>query len=218
MKIFARVLWMGVLVLTIGGWTALEAAPALQGEWTFNEGASTKPPAPSGDDQGRQNGGSGGGGRGGGRRGGGGGGFGGGGRSGGGRGGSAGGTGSGAGAGRGAISAQQQQAMHDLTTPAARLTIVQTDDMIIITTDQGQTIRLAPNDKNVKDENTGVERKTKWDGDKLVSEIGGLPAGKVTQSYSVAPDPRQLHIVVTLPNRQDSKQPIVLDRVYDASN
>ena len=185
---------------------------ALQGEWTLNADASTPAgdnPGAGGDGQPRRSGGGGGGGRGGGRRGGfGGGGFGGGG----------GGFGGGSqGSAPNSEAAQRQRdALRALTTPAARLTIVQTDTTVILTTDQGQTTRLAPNGKSVKDDNTGIERKTKWDSGKLVSEISGLSAGKVTQSYWIDPDKQQLHVATVLPNRSNNSQPITLERVYDA--
>lgn len=184
---------------------------SLQGEWTLNAEAST----PTGSDAsgagggGQPRRGGGGGGHGGGRRGGfGGGGFGGAGF---------GGGGGNQGAPSNSEAAQRQrEAMRAITTPAQRLTIVQTDTTVILTTDQGQTIRLAPNGKGVKDDNTGIERKTKWDSGKLVSEISGLSAGKITQSLWVDPDKRQLHVATVLPNRSNSSQPITLDRVYDA--
>ena len=67
-----------------------------------------------------------------------------------------------------------RDAMRDVTEPSERLTIVQTDSMVLITGADGRTTRLSADGKKIKDENTGVERKTKWDGGKLVSEISGL--------------------------------------------
>jgi hypothetical protein len=193
---------------------AAASAVPLQGEWRYNEGASTKPPEGfSGRAAGR------GGGRGDGRRGPlgptgrRGGGF----NPRGGRGGDSPDGPRGAGSG-GAAAARLQEVMQDINTPPARLTIVQTDSTVIITTDQGRTVRLAPNGKRIKDDNTGVTRKTVWEAGKLVTEIGGLSSGTVTQSYGLDPTTHQLHVVSTLPNRQNSKEPIVLDRVYDASN
>ena len=63
------------------------------------------------------------------------------------------------------------------TTPPTRWTIVQTDSAIVVTTNEGKTTRLAPTGKKIKDDNTKTERKTKWDGGKLVSEISGLGPG-----------------------------------------
>ena len=44
----------------------------------------------------------------------------------------------------------------------------------MLTGADGRTTRLSPDGKKIKDENTKIERKTKWDGGKLVSEINGL--------------------------------------------
>src|SRR5205823_3652131 len=56
-----------------------------------------------------------------------------------------------------------RNAMRDLMTPAEHLTIVQTDTTIVLTAQDGRTTRLAPGGKKIKDDNTGVERQTKWD-------------------------------------------------------
>ena len=80
--------------------------------------------------------------------------------------------------------ARMRDAMRDLTSPPSHLTIVETDSMIVMTSADGRTTRLAPDGKKVKDDNTGIERKTKWDGEKLVTEISGLgPMGKATQTH-----------------------------------
>ena len=63
------------------------------------------------------------------------------------------------------------------------MTIVSSDTTIIITTPDGHTMRLATDGKKIKDESTGIERKTKWDAGKLVSEVSGLGRGKITETY-----------------------------------
>ena len=75
----------------------------------------------------------------------------------------------GAGAGRDPEQAVRvRNAMRDLMNPSDRLTIVQTDSLIIITGSDGRTTRLSPDGKKVKDDSTKFEWKTKWDGAKLV--------------------------------------------------
>ena len=91
------------------------------------------------------------------------------------------------------------------------VTIVQSDSTIIITTKDGRTTRLSANGKKVKDESTGVERKTKWDGGKLVSEISGLGAGKITETYSVDAEHGQLRVALAI----DGPRKTSLRRVYD---
>jgi len=165
---------------------------AIVGAWTLNNDLSDQP----GRDQ-RDTGSDSGGRRGGGR------GMGGGGRRGGGGfGGGFGGRGGGRGAGTTMNPddmARMRDAMRDLTNPPSHLTIVETDSMVVLTSADGRTTRLAPDGKKVKDDNTGIERKTKWDGEKLVTEISGLgPMGKATQTIAADPENHQLRIVVQM--------------------
>ena len=211
-------------VLLPGSLSAQRATPStgtsIGGVWTLNNDLSDQPTdrGQRGDDGQRGsnggNGGSGGNGGGGGRRrgGGGGGGFG--------RGG--GGSGSGGGMGRGAAQgnpediARMRDAMRDITNPSEHLTITQTESMVVLTDADGRTTRLSPDGKKVKDDNTKIERKTKWDGGKLVSEISGLGPGKMTQTFSVDPEGKQLRIIVVMEGGGRSGQPRTIAHVYDA--
>ena len=92
--------------------------------------------------------------------------------------------------------ARQRDAMRDVTNPPDHYVITQTDSMIVLTAPDGRTTRLSPDGKKVKDDNTKVERKTKWDGGKLVSEINGLGPSKMTQTFAVDPESHQLRITV----------------------
>src|SRR5205085_11819085 len=76
--------------------------------------------------------------------------------------------------------ARMREAMRDITNPSDHLVITQTESMIVMTAADGRTTRMSPDGKKIKDENTKIERKTKWDGGKLVSEISGLGQGKIT--------------------------------------
>jgi len=67
---------------------------------------------------------------------------------------------------------------------------------------------------NITD-NTKIERKTKWDGGKLVSEIGGLGPGKTTQTFAVDPDSHQLRIIVQMEGGR-SGQARSITNIYDA--
>ena len=104
--------------------------------------------------------------------------------------------------------ARMRDAMRDLTSPSNHLTIVETDSMVVLTSADGRTTRLAPDGKKVKDDNTGIERKTKWDGEKLVTEVSGLgPMGKATQTIAADPESHQLRIVLqTEGGRQGGRQ------------
>lgn len=165
--------------------------PAIAGAWTLNAELSDKPPAPpEGDGRGRGRGGP----DGGGRRGGGGG-FGGG--FGGGRGGFGGPRGAGP-AGNPEDMQRRRDAMRDLFDAPERLTITSTGSMVIVTTGDGRTTRLAPDGSKIKDDSTGIERKTRWEAGKLVSEISGVIGGRVTETYAVQPDSGRLEIVLAM--------------------
>jgi hypothetical protein len=183
MRIFSTSMTCAVAVAVLGLVSPLGAnrAPtagshAIAGAWTLNNDLSDQPgrdQRDGGTNGGRRAGGGRGPGGGGGRRGG-------------------GGFGGGWG-GRGG------DAMRDLTSPSNHLTIVETDSMVVITSADGRTTRLAPDGKKVKDDNTGIERKTKWDGEKLVTEFSGLgPMGKATQTIAADPESHQLRIVLQM--------------------
>jgi hypothetical protein len=190
-------------------------ATSFAGGWTRNPDLSDAPAArgqQSDDGAANGNGGSGNGGGGGRRRGGGGGGggFGGGGF---GRGGGGGG-GRGAGATNPEDAARMRDAMRDITNPSDHLIITQTESMVVLTAADGRTTRLSPDGKKVKDENTKIERKTKWDGGKLVTEINGLGRGKMTQTFAVDPEGKQLRLTVVMEGGS-SGQPRTVTQVYD---
>src|SRR5262245_11227599 len=111
--------------------------------------------------------------------------------------------------------ARLRDAMRDVMNPPDHLTIVQSGALVILTSADGRTTRLSTDGSKIKDENTKIERKTKWDGGKLVSEISGLGPGKVTQTFAVDPEHHQLRIAVqTEGGRQGQAR--TLTHVYDA--
>ncbi|HZR26982.1 MAG TPA: hypothetical protein VFA59_25525 [Vicinamibacterales bacterium] len=202
----------------VGTWLSVESRaqtdkPSIQGTWTLNKDLSDQPTDRSnGNDNGRRNGY--GGGQGGRRRGGfggGGGGFGGG-FGGGGRGGYGGG-------GRQQMDPEQaarvRDAMREITSPSDHLTITQTESMVVITGADGHTTRLSPDGKKIKDDNSGIERKTKWDAGKLVSEISGLGQMKVTQTYAINPELHQLRITAQIEGGPGG-QARTVTHVYDS--
>jgi len=114
--------------------------------------------------------------------------------------------------------ARMRAATRDLMDPPDHLTITQTDSIIVITGADGHTTRLSPDGKKIKDENTGIERKTKWDGGKLVSEISGLGPGKATQTFTIDPESHQLRITVQMEGRSGrngNAPPRTIAHVYD---
>jgi hypothetical protein len=197
---------------------AAAAGSSIAGGWTRNADLSDSPSERGqGDDsgQGRGNGGS----SGGGHRRGGGGGYGGGGGFGGGGFGRGGGMGRGGGAAAPQMNPEEmarlRDAMRDITNPSDHLVITQTESMVVLTGADGHTTRLSPDGKKIKDDNTKIERKTKWDAGKLVTEISGLGSGKITQTLAVDAEHKQLRLTVVM-DGSHSGQPHTLTQVYDA--
>jgi hypothetical protein len=216
-----NLLSLGILAAVVVGPNPIAAqektpvsGPSIAGGWTRNADLSDAPSqrGQQGDDSGQGRG-NGAGGGGGGRRRGGGGGFGGGGF--GGRGGGMGRGGGGAAAMNPDEMARMRDAMRDIMNPSDHLIVTQTDSMVVLTGADGRTTRLSPDGKKIKDENTKIERKTKWDGGKLVSEINGLGPGKMTQTFAVDPEHKQLRLTVVMEGGR-SGQPRTITQVYDA--
>ena len=199
---FACVLSSG-LSLSLAAQSPNPSTTAIVGAWTLNKSLSdTQGTTPERGDRAGRGGGYGG------RRGGGGG-FGGGG----GRGGFGGGLGRGGGGGRGNPDdmRRSRDAMRDVLEAPERMTITETESMVIITTGDGRTTRLATDGKKVKDDSTGIERKTHWDKEQLISEVSGAGTGKITQTFVVNPESHQLTVTLDF---GDSRRPSS-HRVYD---
>ena len=111
--------------------------------------------------------------------------------------------------------ARMRDAMRDVTNPSDHLVITQTESMIQLTGADGRTTRLSPDGKKIKDDNTKIERRTKWDGGMLVSEINGLGAGKMTQTFAVSPEGKHLRITIVMEGGR-SGEPRTISHVYDA--
>jgi hypothetical protein len=107
-----------------------------------------------------------------------------------------------------------RDAMRDILEPAEHLTVTQTDSLVALTAPDGRTTRLAPDGSKIKDENTGVERRSRWEGGQLISEISGIGPGRMTQTFSVDREPRQLRIVVTI-DRGRGQPPRTVTSIYD---
>jgi hypothetical protein len=110
--------------------------------------------------------------------------------------------------------ARIRDAMRDITNPSDHLIITQTESIVVLTAADGRTTRLSTDGKKIKDDNTKIERKTKWDGGKLVSEINGLGPGKMTQTFAVDPEGKQLRMTVLIEGGR-SGQPRTVTQVYD---
>ena len=109
--------------------------------------------------------------------------------------------------GRGEDMARRRDAIHEIMTAPERLTITATESMVIVTDGDGRTTRLSLDGKKIKDESTGIERKTKWDGAKLTSEISGAGPGTMTQIFQVDPEHHQLLVTVQPPAKDGAPMP-----------
>jgi hypothetical protein len=109
--------------------------------------------------------------------------------------------------------ARRQEAWRDLVAAPDHMTIVQTESMIVITARDGRTTRLSPDGKKIKDESTNIERKTRWEDGKLVSDISGT-AGHATETYSVNPAQHELLVVVRLESSGSDESVRMLHRLY----
>ena len=198
---------LGVLALRGVGLQAQADASSIVGAWTIDRGMSDLGVGPAGrGNSGGANGRGGGGyGRGGGR----GGGF----------------PGGGGGSGRGGQGGGQPQdreemerrlaALRDIIEAPEHITIVQSNSLIIVTTGDGRTTRLSPDGDKVKDESTNIERRTKWEGGKLVSEIKG-DAGRITETYSADAAHHELLVIVRVEPSGREESARIFHRIYTA--
>jgi hypothetical protein len=108
---------------------------------------------------------------------------------------------------------RMRNALRDELQAADHLTIIESGTTLILTAGDGRTTRLSLDGKKIKDESTNVERKSKRDGGKVVSEVTGLGNGKITETYTVDLERKQLRMTLEVEGR-DRKATV--NRVYDA--
>ena len=96
------------------------------------------------------------------------------------------------------------------------LVIVEHADHVSITDENGQVQKLVTNGEKVKDEREGesFERRTRWDGRTLVTEIALSDGVRITQTYQKVAEGLQLVITTKLENSKFSG-PREFKRVYD---
>jgi len=87
------------------------------------------------------------------------------------------------------------------------MTITRTDAMVIITTGDGRTTRLSPDGSRIKDQSTGIERRSRWEGDRLVDEISGAGRGKILETYARDPETHQLIVTVQVEGGENAQEP-----------
>ena len=118
----------------------------------------------------------------------------------------------------GGMDAVQQMRMW-LHEPAARLTITQTDSSVMFIEGDGRSQTLVTNNERQRlPLGTGtVDVRTKWDDGRLVKESSLADGARVTETYSVVPESRQLHVLVKLTGSR-LPRPVSFRRVYEAES
>ena len=109
--------------------------------------------------------------------------------------------------------------MEQLAADRKILTVEQEEKQVTISDDDGQTTILYPDGKKHKGKDSSgplTNIKAHWEGNRLVSEGKLGHAGKLTETYELSPDGKELYLVQRLDNSQLSA-PLVIRRVYDAA-
>jgi hypothetical protein len=99
------------------------------------------------------------------------------------------------------------------------LTIDQNDKQISITDDSDHAENLYPDGKKHKgDDSSGPKTgiKTHWNGNRLVAESKLGHSGKLTETYELSPDGKQLYYTSELDSSR-LESPLIIRRVYDNS-
>ncbi len=115
---------------------------------------------------------------------------------------------------------EQGVSQEDLERMAANpkmLRVEQSDKQITITDDSGEVKNLTADGKKHKETDSSGEKtsiKAKWEGDRLVTESKLGHSGKLTETYELSNDGKQLYITSRLDNSSLSA-PLVIRRVYD---
>ena len=97
---------------------------------------------------------------------------------------------------------EDRQQLQDLIEPATSLSFVQKENEVDVTDDQGRKrIYLTDNRHPQKSKDANYqESSAHWEGARLVSEEKGLHGGRITRTYELTPDGKQLNENVRLDN------------------
>jgi len=97
---------------------------------------------------------------------------------------------------------EDRQQLQDLIEPATSLSFAQKEGEVDVTDDQGRKrVYLTDSRKPQKSKDANYqESAAHWEGARLVSEEKGLHGGRITRSYELTPDGKQLNESVRLDN------------------
>lgn len=110
-----------------------------------------------------------------------------------------------------------QQNLEPLATTPETLTITPKGNGIRLVDDNGEITTLAGDGKKHKEKDPSGKKftvKSHWDVNRLISERKLKKLGKLTESYQLSPDRKELIVVSRLDDSQLSA-PLVIRRVYD---
>ncbi len=111
---------------------------------------------------------------------------------------------------------RRMDALRNIIDAPDRLTITQTESMTIITTGDGRTTRLSLDWKKIKDESTGMDRRSKWESGKLIAEISGS-GPRVTETYSVDSEHHEMLVIVQVEGQGRNEASRTFHRLYEAT-
>jgi hypothetical protein len=113
----------------------------------------------------------------------------------------------------GAVTADQ---VREILQAQRTLLIVEHPDHVSITDEKGEVQKFVANGEKVKDERAGqsFERRTHWDGRKLITEVALSDGTKISQTYEKVAEGLQL-VVTTKVEHSKSGGPREFKRVYD---
>jgi hypothetical protein len=109
--------------------------------------------------------------------------------------------------------------MEQLAANPKMLTVEQDEKQVTITDGSGQPKNLYPDGKKHKEKDSNGQSntvKTHWEGSRLVAESKLGHSGKLTETYQLSQDGKQLDVIQQLDNSQMS-QPLIIRRVYDSA-
>jgi hypothetical protein len=112
------------------------------------------------------------------------------------------------------------QEWEELAANPRHLSIHQHDDQVVISDDSNHTRTLYPDGKKHEEKDANgkkISTKTEWQGDALTAETRLGHSGKLTETYRLSPDGKQLFVVSRFDDSSLSG-PLSIRRVYDLGN
>ena len=111
---------------------------------------------------------------------------------------------------------EEREKMHELTTPPAKVTLSMTGAEVDLMDDQDRKRAFMTDGRKLqkpKDDNY-QEIAAKWDGNRLVTEEKSPRGGKMSRTFELSPDGRQLYETLRMDSGR-SNRPIDARFVYD---